>query len=108
RRIHDEIGAATIYVTHDQDEALSMADRIVVMREGVVRQIGTPRELYGAPAHLDVAEFMGFRNRLSGKVTAIAGDTATVSVGPTTWQRAQLSVSAQARIACSCLREPPR
>src|SRR3954469_22169630 len=84
RRIHDEIGAATIYVTHDQDEALSMADRIVVMREGVVRQIGTPRELYAAPAHLDVAEFMGFRNRLSGKVTAIAGGTATVSVGPTT------------------------
>src|SRR5256714_6649913 len=84
RRIHDEIGAATIYVTHDQDEALSMADRIVVMRAGIVRQIGTPRELYAAPAHLDVAEFMGFRNRLSGKVTALAGDRATISVGPTT------------------------
>ncbi len=84
RRIHDEIGAATIYVTHDQDEALSLADRIVVMREGTVRQIGTPRELYAAPAHLDVAEFMGFRNRLSGKVTAVAGDRVTVAVGPTT------------------------
>ncbi len=84
RRIHDEIGAATIYVTHDQDEALSLADRIVVMREGTVRQIGTPRELYAAPAHLDVAEFMGFRNRLAGKVTAIAGDRVTVAVGPTT------------------------
>jgi putative spermidine/putrescine transport system ATP-binding protein len=102
RRIHDEIGAATIYVTHDQDEALSMADRIVVMREGVVRQIGTPRELYAAPAHLDVAEFMGFRNRLSGKVTAIAGDIATVSVGPTTISgtaREKLAVGESATVA---------
>jgi putative spermidine/putrescine transport system ATP-binding protein len=82
RRIHDEHGAATIYVTHDQDEALSMADRIVVIREGMVRQIGTPRELYAAPAHLDVAEFMGFRNRFSGKITAVDGDRVTASVGP--------------------------
>jgi putative spermidine/putrescine transport system ATP-binding protein len=102
RRIHDEIGAATIYVTHDQDEALSMADRIVVMREGMVRQIGTPRELYGAPAHLDVAEFMGFRNRLSGKVTALAGDRATVLVGPNSISgavREPVQVGAMATVA---------
>jgi putative spermidine/putrescine transport system ATP-binding protein len=66
RRIHNEIGATTIYVTHDQDEALSLADRIVVLQDGTVRQIGTPRELYESPADLDVAEFMGFRNRLPG------------------------------------------
>ena len=46
RRIHNELGATTIYVTHDQDEALSLADRIVVLRDGVVRQVGTPKELY--------------------------------------------------------------
>jgi ABC-type spermidine/putrescine transport systems, ATPase components len=72
RRIHNELGATTIYVTHDQDEALSLADRIVVLRDGVVRQVGTPKELYEAPAHLDVADFMGFRNKLKGK--AISSD----------------------------------
>jgi putative spermidine/putrescine transport system ATP-binding protein len=71
RRIHNELGATTIYVTHDQDEALSLADRIVVLRDGVVRQVGTPRELYEEPAHLDVADFMGFRNKLKGRVLAV-------------------------------------
>jgi len=64
RRIHGLLGSSTIYVTHDQDEALSLADRIVVLRDGAVRQIGTPEELYKRPAHADVAEFMGYRNVL--------------------------------------------
>ncbi len=68
RRIHALLGSSTIYVTHDQDEALSLADRIVVLRDGVVRQIGTPEELYKRPAHADVAEFMGFRNMLSARL----------------------------------------
>ena len=62
RRIHRELGRATVYVTHDQDEALSLADRIVVMKDGVVQQIATPPEVYGRPANLDVARFMGYRN----------------------------------------------
>ncbi len=62
RRIHAGLGSTTIYVTHDQDEALSLADRIVILRDGQIRQIGTPHELYARPAHADVAEFMGFRN----------------------------------------------
>jgi putative spermidine/putrescine transport system ATP-binding protein len=62
RRIHGELERATIYVTHDQDEALSMADRIVVMREGSVQQVGTPREVYRRPANLHVARFIGYRN----------------------------------------------
>src|SRR2546425_4908112 len=49
RRIHELIGSATIYVTHDQEEALSLADRIVVMRDGEVRQVGTPAGLYAPP-----------------------------------------------------------
>jgi putative spermidine/putrescine transport system ATP-binding protein len=79
RRIHGAVGSATIYVTHDQDEALSLADRIVVMRDGVVRQVGTPDELYGRPAHPDVAEFMGYRNQLRARVTQVAGGRATVT-----------------------------
>ncbi len=72
RRIHELIGSATIYVTHDQEEALSLADRIVVMREGEVRQVGTPAELYARPAHADVAEFMGYRNLFRSEVTTSA------------------------------------
>jgi putative spermidine/putrescine transport system ATP-binding protein len=80
RRIHNELGATTIYVTHDQDEALSLADRIVVLRDGAVRQVGTPKELYEAPAHLDVADFMGFRNRLKGRVVSLESGSAVVDV----------------------------
>jgi putative spermidine/putrescine transport system ATP-binding protein len=68
RRIHRELGRATIYVTHDQDEALSMADRIVVMQQGVVQQIGSPHEIYAEPSNLHVARFMGFRNLLELEV----------------------------------------
>jgi putative spermidine/putrescine transport system ATP-binding protein len=62
RRIHSMLGCSTIYVTHDQEEALSLADRILVIIDGQTRQIGTPEELYCRPAHAEVAEFMGYRN----------------------------------------------
>jgi putative spermidine/putrescine transport system ATP-binding protein len=81
RRIHDAIGSTTIYVTHDQDEALSMADRIVVMHEGSIRQTGTPDTLYERPLHADVAEFMGFRTRIIGRVTAADGVRVIVETG---------------------------
>ncbi|HXP73845.1 MAG TPA: ABC transporter ATP-binding protein [Stellaceae bacterium] len=84
RRIHNSVGSTTIYVTHDQDEALSLADRIVVLRNGMVRQVGTPGDLYGRPAHPDVAEFMGYRNLLRSRVTASGNGTATVQVGGAT------------------------
>jgi len=62
RRIHRELGRTTIYVTHDQEEALSLADRIVVMKDGLVQQVGTPEEVYAQPANIHVARFMGYRN----------------------------------------------
>ncbi len=80
RRIHNQLGATTIYVTHDQDEALSLADRIVVLRDGAIRQVGAPHELYETPRYLDVAEFMGFRNRLSGSVVRVQDGVATLSI----------------------------
>jgi putative spermidine/putrescine transport system ATP-binding protein len=82
RRIHNTLGATTIYVTHDQEEALSLADRIVVLRDGEVRQVGTPEDLFSRPDLLDVAEFMGFRNVVAGRITAAEGGTAQVAVGP--------------------------
>ncbi len=74
RRIHRDLGRATIYVTHDQDEALSLADRIVVMKDGVVQQIGTPREVYAQPANLHVARFMGYRNVVELPIEREEGD----------------------------------
>ncbi|HXL83110.1 MAG TPA: ABC transporter ATP-binding protein [Casimicrobiaceae bacterium] len=74
RRIHRELGRATIYVTHDQDEALSLADRIVVMKDGIVQQIGAPPEVYSQPANLHVARFMGYRNVLELAVEREEGE----------------------------------
>ena len=59
RDLHDRIGATTVYVTHDQLEAMSMADRIAVMNHGVVEQIGAPQEIYDLPASMFVADFVG-------------------------------------------------
>jgi putative spermidine/putrescine transport system ATP-binding protein len=78
RRIHRELGRATIYVTHDQDEALSLADRIVVMKDGVVQQIAPPHEVYLQPANLHVARFMGYRNVLDLEVAGEEGDRVTL------------------------------
>jgi ABC-type Fe3+/spermidine/putrescine transport system ATPase subunit len=66
REIHRKIGRTTIYVTHDQAEALSMADRIAVMRRGRIVQVGTPRQLYMNPESSFVAEFIGGANLLPG------------------------------------------
>ncbi|WP_199432820.1 ABC transporter ATP-binding protein [Qaidamihabitans albus] len=64
RRLHQSLGLTTVYVTHDQEEALSLADRLVVLRAGEVQQIGTPEDLHNRPANWHVADFMGYRNLL--------------------------------------------
>ena len=80
RRIHATLGATTIYVTHDQEEALSLADRIVVLKDGVIRQVGTPAELFSRPDHLDVAAFMGFRNAVPARLLSVADGMAALDV----------------------------
>jgi len=85
RRLHQALGLTTIYVTHDQEEALSLADRLVVLRHGQVQQIGTPEQLHTSPRTWPVADFMGYRNLLT--VTALSaasggtGSTLDVAVG---------------------------
>jgi multiple sugar transport system ATP-binding protein len=81
-RLHAELQATMIYVTHDQTEAMTMADRIVVMNEGRVEQIGTPLELYNRPANRFVAGFLGSprMNFLKARVQATAGRDVTVSL----------------------------
>lgn len=69
-KLHHSLGATTIYVTHDQTEAMTMADRIVVMKDGLIQQIGTPKEVYTNPNNVFVAQFIGSpaMNTISGKM----------------------------------------
>jgi ABC-type Fe3+/spermidine/putrescine transport system ATPase subunit len=69
RRICRESGLTTLYVTHDQKEALSIANRLAVMKQGRVMQVGTPQELYHRPSSLFVAEFLGQANAIPGRVS---------------------------------------
>jgi spermidine/putrescine transport system ATP-binding protein len=80
KRIQREVGITFIYVTHDQEEALTMSDRIAVMNEGRVEQIGSPRDIYHSPASVFVANFIGVANLLPGVVTRAGGDRVSVRV----------------------------
>ena len=68
RRIQTDLGITTLFVTHDQEEALAVADRVAVMREGQIEQIGSPEELYTSPATPFVANFVGLSNRVPGEL----------------------------------------
>ena len=72
-RIHRQVGTTFVFVTHDQEEALSMATRIAVMAGGHVRQIGSPREIYQGPVDRFVADFIGESNFLDGRIAEDGG-----------------------------------
>lgn len=74
KRIHDDLGLTTLYVTHDQSEAMSLSDLVVVMRLGRIEQQGTPQEIYTRPRSLYVANFMGYANQLPATIVAREGD----------------------------------
>lgn len=71
-RLHRSLGVTTVFVTHDQDEAMRLADRIAIMAKGCVEQVGTPEELYRAPVSLFVASFVGKVNIIAGRVAGAA------------------------------------
>jgi putative spermidine/putrescine transport system ATP-binding protein len=79
RRIQTRLGITTIYVTHDQEEALSISDRVAVLSQGHIEQVGSPSEIYGAPATPFVAEFVGTMNRL--EATVLDGERGEVDHG---------------------------
>ena len=80
KRIHRSVGTTVIYVTHDQAEALTMSDVVVVMHQARIAQIGTPRALYEAPANLFVADFLGDSNLLAAKIVEVSGADVTVEL----------------------------
>ncbi|WLR93251.1 ABC transporter ATP-binding protein [Shinella zoogloeoides] len=81
KRIHRELGATIIYVTHDQEEAMTMSDRICLMNSGRIEQLGTPGDLYFRPQTLFVADFLGESNLLPAKVEAVKGGEIAVAIG---------------------------
>jgi ABC-type Fe3+/spermidine/putrescine transport system ATPase subunit len=81
KRLQRELGITTIFVTHDQTEALQLSDRVAVMRAGRVEQVGTPREVYEQPASAFVADFVGTSNQLVGTVLDVGAGRARVDLG---------------------------
>jgi spermidine/putrescine ABC transporter ATP-binding subunit len=83
RRLHADLGITFIYVTHDQEEALTMSDRVAVMNEGIIAQVGTPEDLYDRPCDRFVASFIGESNFLPGIVRGVEDGEAIVDCGGT-------------------------
>jgi iron(III) transport system ATP-binding protein len=81
RELQRRLSITTIYVTHDQTEALVLSDRVLVLRDGTVQQRGTPREIYGRPTNRFVADFVGFANFIPGRLLETQGDSAVVRLG---------------------------
>jgi len=82
RELQQRLGLTVVYVTHDQQEALAVSDRVIVMANAVVAQSGTPRDLYEEPASLFVADFIGDANLIDVEARPLDGETAEVRVGP--------------------------
>jgi spermidine/putrescine transport system ATP-binding protein len=82
KRIQREVGITFVFVTHDQNEALTMSDRLVVMNAGRIEQLGAPREVYEHPRTRFVAGFIGTSNIIGGTVERIDGTTAVLGAGP--------------------------
>ena len=78
KRMHREFGMTFIYVTHDQEEAMAMSDRVAVLQDGRLLQFGTPTEIYEAPRSRVVAEFVGSANVLEGTVVGVTAETVGV------------------------------
>jgi spermidine/putrescine transport system ATP-binding protein len=80
KQLQRKLGITFIFVTHDQEEALSMSDRVVVMHEGCIEQVGTPRQVYEEPQNLTVAKFIGEANIFDCEIAAIDGKQITVAI----------------------------
>ena len=80
KRLQRELGITFVFVTHDQEEALSMSDRVVVLKDGAIQQLGTPREIYERPANLFTARFVGETNLFPGYLTSVEDTGITLDI----------------------------
>ncbi|MCY6370038.1 ABC transporter ATP-binding protein [Clostridium ganghwense] len=80
RKIQKKVGITAIYVTHDQSEAMSLSDRIIIMNRGIIEQVGTPKEVYYTPKSEFVADFIGTANFLDGTIKSIDGEKVEIEV----------------------------
>ncbi len=80
KHLHEQLGVTVVYVTHDQSEALTMSDRVAVFNDGVIQQLADPETLYERPENAFVAQFIGENNKLMGRVEAIEGSDAVVTL----------------------------
>ena len=96
RALQRDLGITFIHVTHNQEEALSMSDRIVVMNDGRIQQTGTPTELARFPKNVFVARFMGDNNTVRGPIESVDGDTITIR-GPHVAGRSRAPARSAAR-----------
>ncbi len=104
KSIQKRLGIAFIYITHDQEEALNMSDRIALMRDGRFVQLGTPHELYEHPRSEFAATFIGQTNLLRGAVDAIAGDRVSLLVGGVSVPARTDELVALGEKMCLCVR----
>jgi spermidine/putrescine transport system ATP-binding protein len=108
KRIQREVGITFVFVTHDQGEALTMSDRIAVMSDGRVEQIGTPQEIYNSPASLFVAGFIGSANLLPGEVAGTDGDDVVVHLNNGATIRTRSDVERESGTPVSVMLRPER
>src|SRR5262245_9651619 len=102
RRLHDRLGITTVYVTHDQAEALTMSDRIAVFHQGRIQQVAAPQALYESPANLFVASFVGENNRFAGEIVESDAQQCIASVeGARIRGRANAPIALATRVTVS-------
>ena len=97
KRVQNLLGITTLYVTHDQEEALTMSDNIVVMNRGKIEQMGTPNEIYNHPNSIFVADFIGNSNFIEATVAELNGETANLKIGTSILQTPLDKVSSDIR-----------
>ena len=91
-RLKNELGITFVYVTHDQEEALTMSDTIVVMNQGYIQQMGTPEDIYNEPENAFVADFIGDSNIIDGLMLRMSWWRCSASGSPA-WTRASAPIS---------------
>ena len=106
RRIQQQLGITAIYVTHDQSEAMSISDNIIIMKKGVIAQMGTPRQVYYDPASEFVADFIGEANFLRGKLLAREGGKLTVEVEGVSFQMKDSGHAPEVGQPCTVMMRP--